>query len=113
MSANGLLIHYEYCSGCNSCVVACKNELKLPHGQLGINLLQNGPRELASGKIEWDYIPTPTELCNLCEDRVKAGKKPTCVHHCLANCMEYGSLEDLAKSAAKKGRKVVIFTAQS
>ena len=41
---------------------------------------------------------------------MKAGKKPTCVHHCLAACMEYGTLEDLAKSASEKGRKVVIFT---
>ncbi|MDR3762809.1 MAG: oxidoreductase [Acidobacteriota bacterium] len=113
MSANGLLIHYEYCSGCSSCVVACKNELKLPVGKNGITLLQNGPREIAPGKIEWDYIPTPTALCNMCEDRVKAGKQPTCVHHCLSKCMEYGPLEELAKSASQKGRKVVIFTSQS
>jgi Fe-S-cluster-containing dehydrogenase component len=110
MSTNGLLIHYEYCSGCNSCVVACKNEHKLTKGQWGIKLLENGPREVSPGKIEWDYIPTPTSLCDLCADRVKAGKKPTCVHHCLAACMEYGTLEELAKSAAGKGRKVVIFT---
>jgi Fe-S-cluster-containing dehydrogenase component len=110
MSANGLLIHYEYCSGCSSCVVACKNEHKLTKGQWGIKLLENGPREVSPGKIEWDYIPTPTSFCDLCADRVKAGKKPTCVHHCLAACMEYGTLEELAKSAAGKGRKVVIFT---
>src|SRR6266568_9517759 len=110
MSANGLLIHYEYCSGCSACIVACKNEHKLPVGTRGITLLENGPRELSPGKIEWDYIPTPTAYCDLCADRVKAGKRPTCVHHCLGACMEYGTLEELARSAAGKGRKVVIFT---
>ena len=37
----GLLIDYEYCTGCYSCEVACKNELKLPHGKWGIKLLKN------------------------------------------------------------------------
>ncbi len=75
MAKNGLLINYQYCTGCHSCEVACKNVLKLPRGQWGIKLLENGPWEVTPGKFEWDYIPTPTQLCDLCADRVAEGKK--------------------------------------
>ena len=52
----------------------------------------------------------PTHLCDLCAARVEAGKLPTCVHHCQAGVMVYGTLEELAakaKAAAKD--KMVIF----
>ena len=29
---NGLLINYEYCSGCRSCELACKNAHDIPLG---------------------------------------------------------------------------------
>ncbi len=29
----GLLIDYEFCTGCHACEVACKMELSLPNGQ--------------------------------------------------------------------------------
>ena len=32
----GLLIDYEYCSGCHACEVACKKRLGLPEGEFGI-----------------------------------------------------------------------------
>ena len=43
MSQNGLLIDNEYCTGCHSCEVACKNEKELPLGQWGIKVLELGP----------------------------------------------------------------------
>ncbi|EAT14661.1 4Fe-4S dicluster domain-containing protein [Desulfuromonas acetoxidans] len=109
MATNGLLINYQYCTGCHSCEVACKNALKLPRGKSGIKLLENGPWEVTPEKFEWDYIPVPTQLCNLCADRVEEGKKPSCVHHCLAQCIEYGSAEELAARAAELGEKTAIF----
>lgn len=108
-SRNGLLIDYEYCTGCHSCEVACKHELGLPTGQFGIKLAEDGPRKIAADKYEWKYVPIPTELCNLCEERVAAGKQPTCVHHCQSKCMYYGPVEELAKKMAEKS-KMVLFT---
>ena len=43
------------------------------------------------GEWLWDYVPVPSDLCDLCEERVSQGKKPACVHHCLAQCMEAGA----------------------
>ena len=112
MSDYGLLFDYEYCSGCRSCEVACKNELGLPLGKWGIKVLELGPWELDSNvpkKFEWSYIPVPTSYCNLCTERVAGGEQPSCVLHCLASVIEYGPVEELAEKAKKKGKKVNIF----
>ncbi|MBU2702336.1 Fe-S-cluster-containing dehydrogenase component [Sporomusaceae bacterium BoRhaA] len=110
MARNGLLIDYEYCTGCHSCEVSCKNEHNIPHGQWGIKLTEVGPFKINEDKYEWDYVPVPTSYCDLCEDRVAKGEKPACVLHCLGACMEYGPVEELAKKAEAKGKKVAIFT---
>lgn len=107
MSQYGLLIDYEFCTGCHSCEMACKVELGLPKGKWGIKLCEVGPLEVDTDKWEWDYIPVPTDLCNLCKDRVAAGKLPSCVHHCQALVMEYGTVEELAAKLNKP--KMVLF----
>ena len=109
MSRNGLMIDYEYCTGCHSCEVACKNELKLPVGKWGIKLAEIGPWQVVDDHYEWNYIPVPTELCNMCEERVGKGNVPSCVLHCLAKCIEFGPLEELAKKMEAKGKKVMMY----
>lgn len=42
MATYGLMIDNEYCTGCHSCEIACRNELGLPMGQWGIKLLEMG-----------------------------------------------------------------------
>lgn len=108
MSRNGLLIDYEFCTGCHSCEMACKAELKLPNGKWGIQVAQIGPWQIDENRWEYEFVPVPTELCNLCEARVAAGKKPTCVHHCQSMVMEYGPVDELAKKMNKP--KMVLFT---
>ena len=39
MAEYGLLIDYEYCTGCETCVVACKEEHGFPVGKWGIEEL--------------------------------------------------------------------------
>ena len=77
----GLLIDYEYCTGCHTCEMACKVEHQLPLGQWGIKLAQIGPFEIAPSKWDFHYVPMPTALC---------------VHHCQSQVMEYGPIEELA-----------------
>lgn len=110
MKQYGLLIDNEYCTGCHSCEVACKNEHNLPLGQWGIKVLELGPWQLMDGKRwEYRYVPVPTSYCDLCATRTAEGQDPTCVHHCLASCMEYGPLDELAEKMAEKGKMASIF----
>lgn len=109
MSRNGLLIDYEYCTGCHSCEVACKKERNLPIGKWGIKIAEIGPWEVAPDKWEYSFVPIPTELCDLCGERTAKGKAPACVHHCQAKVMEYGPVEELAEKMVAKGKKMVLF----
>lgn len=103
----GLLINYEYCTGCHTCEVACKKELHLPTGDWGIKLMQDGPRKNHMGKWEYTYLPLPTNLCNLCENRVAEGRLPTCVHHCQGGIMFYDTVDKLAEMMADRPRSVI------
>jgi Fe-S-cluster-containing dehydrogenase component len=105
----GLLIDYDYCTGCHTCEVACKKEKDLAVGQWGIKILQDGPRQLANGSWEYRYIPVPSFfLCDLCKDRVAEGKKPACVHNCQAQVMSCVAVEDLPAKIDKE--RMVFFT---
>ena len=109
MSKIGLLIDYEYCSGCHSCEMACSMEHGFPIGQYGIKIAAIGPWQIEGDKWQYDYVPVPTDQCDLCVDRVAKGKLPTCVHHCQCKVMTYGPLEELSLELGKK-RKQVLFT---
>ena len=110
MSRNGLLINYEFCTGCHSCEIACRNELGLGLGEWGIKMTEIGPFQIDDRTWNWDYAPILTTLCDLCEGRIAEGKDPACAHHCLAACIEYGTLEELANKAETAQGKVYIIT---
>ena len=109
MTQMGLMIDNEYCTGCHSCEVACKNEKDLPLGQWGIKVLELGPWKRQDGK-SWEYrfVPALTADCDLCEDRVAAGGQPSCQLHCLAQVIEYGPLDELARRMTEKGKMAMI-----
>jgi Fe-S-cluster-containing dehydrogenase component len=102
----GLLIDYEYCTGCHTCEVACQQEHGWEAGLSGITVIEVVER-LPHDKAYLAYIPFPTELCVLCAGRVKQGLRPACVQHCMAACMTYGRIEDLARQMAEKPRQVL------
>lgn len=110
MPAKGLLIDYYYCTGCHSCETACKVDKGLPLGQYGIKVDEETPFCIEGDRWEWKYIPEPTQLCDLCEERVAAGKDPTCVHHCQAKCMDWGDIQDLAKKMVEMPTRAVLFS---
>ena len=93
----GILINYDYCTGCHSCEMACKVEHGWQAGEAnGIQLFEDGPRLMPNGKYEYNYLPVMTSLCDLCADRTAAGKMPMCVQHCQAWCLYYGEVGELA-----------------
>jgi len=109
MAKNALYINYEYCSGCHSCELACRNELGLGIDEWGIKVLEDGPRQFDDGEWQWDYIIHPSSKCDLCEGRTSQGLPPACVMHCQAKVLSYGTPEECAAMLAKKGSKAAIF----
>lgn len=108
MTDLAILVHYDYCSGCQSCLVSCKKEKQFDSEPYGVTLLQNGPYDLGDDNWEWDNIPSFTDRCDMCVERIDKGEKPPCVIHCLANCIEIGPFEDLVNSMSQKEKKVFI-----
>lgn len=108
----GLLIDYEFCSGCETCVIACKEEHVFPVGKWGIRVMEDGPWQKVDGDdsgdcFNWNYLPFPTDLCDLCADRLAAGRKPTCVHHCQADVMRFGTVDELTAELVTKPKQVL------
>ena len=111
--AYGLLINYEYCTGCMSCEMACAVEHDIPVGQYGIKMEEIGPWQIDKKHWQLDYVPVPTDMCDLCVSRLEKGKKPTCVKHCQAFCMKYGTVEELAAEMATAKTKCALFVPKS
>lgn len=102
----GLLIEYDYCTGCHTCEVACMQENNLPVGKWGIKVNEI-VLENFDDRIEIDYFPFPTDLCNLCARRTAEGRMPSCVKHCQAGCMKYGPVDELAQYMARTPKTVL------
>lgn len=109
MSRMGMLINYEYCTGCHSCEVACRVEHGFADGQGGIAVTQVGPWEYAPDAYQYAYMPVITDQCDQCADRVEAGKDPMCVHHCQAFAMKYGVSGDLAREVVEGSKSVLYY----
>jgi anaerobic dimethyl sulfoxide reductase subunit B (iron-sulfur subunit) len=107
MTVYGLLVDYEWCTGCQSCEVSCKEEHGYPVGKWGIRVLQDGPWEMGDKQYNWNKIPVPTDLCDLCVGRTEAGKMPICVHHCLADVLVYGPVQELVQRFDEKSKQAL------
>ena len=55
----GLLIDYEYCTGCQSCEVACKEEHGYPVGTWGIRVFDDGPWGSRGSSRELEQAAVP------------------------------------------------------
>jgi len=106
MAKYGLLIDYDYCTGCHTCEVACQQEHDFPAGKNGIRVTEYIYE--THTKVCIDNLPYPTDLCDLCINRHQAGELPACVKHCQSQCMQFGYLHDLVK-AMEERPKMVLF----
>lgn len=105
----GMIINYGLCTGCQSCVISCRKEKGLSLKEWGITVEQIGPKKLG-GEWEWDYVPVPSRLCDLCADRRAQDGQPPCAMHCLAKVIEVLPLEEIPKRMQEiGGEKVCCF----
>ncbi|MGI6217725.1 MAG: hypothetical protein ACOYIK_08960 [Coriobacteriales bacterium] len=102
---NGLLIDQEYCSGCHSCEISCRNEHDLPLDQWGIKVGEVGPFvvDKEADKFIWNYYPQVTALCDTCVDRRLRGEKAACELHCLTDAITVGPIDELYKKMEERG----------
>lgn len=107
MSMYGLLIDYQFCYGCHTCELACKQEHNLPVGKFGIKVAVSGPMQMDEDTWSFNNIPIPTDLCDLCRDRVRKGKQPACVHHCQGGVIKFGTVNELAKFMELRPKRVL------
>ena len=75
MAQLGFFFDGSRCTGCKTCVVACKETHDLPVGKWGIRVFDDGPwQKDDSGEggdcFNWNKIPVPTDLCDLCKVNV-------------------------------------------
>lgn len=108
MAVYGLLIDYNYCSGCRTCEIACQKEHGYAPSKHGLQLTVIGPTPLPNGKWQFDNLPVHTPYCNHCAQRISKGKLPSCVHHCQNGCIIFGEVKDLVKRMT--GEKKVLYT---
>lgn len=105
MGKVGLLIDYDYCTGCHTCEIACQQEHDFPAGKNGIIVTEYEYETFS--KIRIDNLPFITDLCDLCVTRHQEGKEPACVKHCQAKCMTFGLIEELVKEMEERPRMVL------
>ena len=105
MKKYGLLIDYDYCTGCHTCEVACQQEHDFPVGKNGIKVTEYEYETYT--KLAIDNLPYPTDLCDLCINRHQAGELPACVKHCQSQCMQFGYLSDLVKEMEERPKMVL------
>lgn len=108
MADYAMVIDYKYCTGCHSCEISCRKEKGLPLEEWGIKLSEQGPAKI-QGKWMWNYVPVPSDACDMCIKRIGEDKKPICELHCLAQCLEILPMEEAARSVAEKGTGVALF----
>jgi len=108
MALYGLLIDYNYCSGCRSCEVACQKAHNYDPSRHGLQLSVIGPTPLPGGKWQFDNLPLHTIFCNHCAQRLAKGKDAACAHHCQDGCITLGEIPELVEKMT--GDNMVLYT---
>ncbi len=106
--ATGILVDYEFCTGCHTCEIACATSHDVPNDRCGVHVHHEGAWEIREDVWQDTYVPVFTDVCNLCAAGEAAHDGvPMCVHHCQANIIRIGEMEDLVKSLVAKPKQLL------
>ena len=106
--SKGLLFDVEYCTGCFSCTVACKQENGFDADTWGKKVIEQ-IYTFPNGHVQVDNVPFPTRLCDLCGERISSGEdvRPACVKACQAGIIYYGEISELVEKMKELKRPVL------
>ncbi len=104
-----LLIDYEYCLGCSECETACMSVHDEGPEAIGIKVVKLGPWKTRGGSWQYDFVPIPTDWCDLCAARVVEGSRPACVRRCQYGVISFGTVDELVGMFKMKS-KMMLFT---
>ena len=97
---NRILVDLQRCTGCWTCVLACKVGNGLADDEWWSTV-----RTLGSGEgidrpagiwpnLHMEWMPVYTKSCIMCAPRVKEGFDPYCAHNCPVRAISFGDPED-------------------
>lgn len=102
-----LLVDYEFCLGCKECEIACMNSHDFGKDCSGIKVATIGPMRAIGGKWQYDFIPLPTDYCDLCSDSGDPEHMPACIRSCEYCVIKIGALSDFEYSLNSKAKQLV------
>lgn len=77
--------------------------------QSGIRVVKFGPWKTEDGSWQYDFVPIPTDWCDLCADRIaQGGGRPSCVRHCQYGVISCGEVDELTESFKTKQKMMLI-----
>jgi Fe-S-cluster-containing dehydrogenase component len=62
MEPKNIFVDLEYCIGCRTCEIACKQENNIPVGIKWINVVKVGP-QMVGDKLRMDFVPMRCRHC--------------------------------------------------
>lgn len=100
-----ILTNLNICTGCWSCVMACKIGNKLADDQwwMKVNTLPSGVTDEPSGtwpNVKMSWLPVAFPQCTLCPTRTAQNLEPYCVFNCPTQARTYGDLDDPMSKAS-------------
>ena len=108
----GLFFDADRCVQCHACELACESLNGVESGVKWIRMLSSWkgeyPHVWNRGVVQFG-VNGEMQTCQLCIDRLAAGKDPPCVATCPSAALLWGAMDELAERAAKKSLAVTLF----
>lgn len=108
MKRYAMLVDYEHCIGCSECETACLEVHGCGTDKMGIKVQKLGPWRSPDGGWQYDFVPIPTDWCDLCESVPPEGSDPACLLRCTYSVIKFGTLEKVSEFAEIKGKQIVV-----